>query len=86
MRACNDIFLKKCILFCVLAKPTLLFMQIILYCMTYNQPTQASCIELVEVICPAESPKDPFDDHMQRLGNLQLQNMPSQHCYVMYPQ
>ena len=53
-------FLKKCILFCVLAKPTLLFMQIILYCMTYNQPTQASCIELVEVICPAESPKGPF--------------------------
>ena len=54
-------FLKKCI---VLAKPTLLFMQINLYCMTYmhnyNQPTQASCIELVEVICSAESPKGPF--------------------------
>ena len=49
-------FLKSTFYSRVLAKPTLLFIQIILYCMTYsihyyNQPKQASCIEFVEVIC-----------------------------------
>ena len=73
-------------LICVLAKPTLLFMQIILcnYNQLYNR--HASNIELVEVIC--------LNHYMTlsmitctQLGSLQLhQNMPSQHCYVFYPQ
>ena len=63
------------------AKPTLLFMQIILYYMTYihyyNKPGQATC-------CLSESPQDPLDDHIHTLGNLQLLSKISPPCTATY--
>ena len=70
-------------LICVLAKPTLLFM-LCKYNQLYNR--RASNIELVEVICPNHYMTLSMITCTQ-LGSLQLhQNMPSQHCYVFYPQ
>ena len=71
MRACTDILQKVHFILRVLAKPTLLFMQIILYCMTIiinlkGKPYRTCWGYL------SESPKGPLDDHAHTLGNLQL--------------
>ena len=67
MRACIYILLKSAFYLHVLVKPTLLFMQIALYCMTYTslyKHTQANCIEIAKRINHPSQINEPPDNHV----------------------